>query len=60
MLGRIHDDLNWERRGYQRWLAYAQSRLANLLFAYELQRRLSAATRRAISVAAHPGVAALR
>jgi hypothetical protein len=35
---RIHDDLNWERRHYQRWLAYAQSKLANLLFAYELQR----------------------
>jgi NAD(P)-dependent dehydrogenase (short-subunit alcohol dehydrogenase family) len=57
-LGRIHDDLNWERRRYQRWLAYAQSKLANLLFAYELQRRLSAAGRRTMSVAAHPGVAA--
>ena len=57
-LGRIRDDLNWERRRYQRWLAYAQSKLANLLFAYELQRRLSAAGRRTISVAAHPGVAA--
>jgi NAD(P)-dependent dehydrogenase (short-subunit alcohol dehydrogenase family) len=57
-LGRIHDDLNWERRRYQRWLAYAQSKLANLLFAYELQQRLSAAGRRTISVAAHPGVAA--
>jgi NAD(P)-dependent dehydrogenase (short-subunit alcohol dehydrogenase family) len=58
MLGRIRGDLNWERRRYQRWLAYAQSKLANLLFAYELQRRLSAAGRRTISVAAHPGVAA--
>lgn len=58
MLGRIRGDLNWERRRYQRWLAYAQSKLANLLFAYELQRRLSAADRRTISVAAHPGVAA--
>jgi len=58
MLGRIRDDdLNWERRRYQRWLAYAQSKLANLLFAYEFQRRLSAAGRRTISVAAHPGVA---
>jgi NAD(P)-dependent dehydrogenase (short-subunit alcohol dehydrogenase family) len=56
-LGRIRDDLSLERRGYQRWLAYAQSKLANLLFAYELQRRLSAAGRRTISVAAHPGVA---
>jgi NAD(P)-dependent dehydrogenase (short-subunit alcohol dehydrogenase family) len=58
VLGRIGGDLNWERRRYQRWLAYAQSKLANLLFAYELQRRLSAAGRRTISVAAHPGVAA--
>ncbi|MCW6011024.1 SDR family NAD(P)-dependent oxidoreductase [Micromonospora sp. CPCC 205371] len=58
MLGRIREDLNWERRRYQRWLAYAQSKLANLLFAYELQRRLSAAGRRTISVAAHPGLAA--
>ncbi|HCT78368.1 MAG TPA: short-chain dehydrogenase [Micromonosporaceae bacterium] len=58
VLGTISDDLNWERRRYQRWLAYAQSKLANLLFAYELQRRLAAAGRRTISVAAHPGVAA--
>jgi NAD(P)-dependent dehydrogenase (short-subunit alcohol dehydrogenase family) len=56
-LGRIRDDLNWEHRRYQRWFAYAQSKLANLLFADELQRRLSAAGRRTISVAAHPGVA---
>jgi NAD(P)-dependent dehydrogenase (short-subunit alcohol dehydrogenase family) len=56
-LGRIRDDLNWEHRRYQRWLAYARSKLANLLFADELQRRLSAAGRRTISVAAHPGVA---
>jgi NAD(P)-dependent dehydrogenase (short-subunit alcohol dehydrogenase family) len=56
-LGRISDDLNWERRRYQRWLAYAQSKLANLLFAEELQRRLAAAGRRTVSVAAHPGVA---
>ena len=58
LLGRIRDDLNWEHRRYQRWLAYAQSKLANLLFAYEFQRRLTAAGRRTISVAAHPGVAA--
>lgn len=57
-LGRIREDLNWERRRYQRWLAYAQSKLANLLFAYELQRQLSSAGRRTISMAAHPGVAA--
>ena len=57
VLGRLGDDVNWERRRYLRWLAYAQSKLANLLFAYELQRRLSAGGRRTISVAAHPGVA---
>jgi NAD(P)-dependent dehydrogenase (short-subunit alcohol dehydrogenase family) len=58
VLGRISPDLNWERRRYQRWLAYAQSKLANAVFAYELQRRLAAAGRNLISVAAHPGVAA--
>lgn len=56
VLGRISPDLSWERRRYQRWLAYAQSKLANLLFAYELDRRLVAAGRPALSVAAHPGV----
>jgi len=56
-LGRVRADLNWQDRRYQRWLAYAQSKLANLLFAYELQRRLAAAGRRTVSVAAHPGVA---
>lgn len=58
VLGRLGDDLDWQRRRYQRWLAYAQSKLANLLFAYELQRRLSTAGRQTVSVAAHPGVAA--
>ncbi|MGQ4600248.1 oxidoreductase [Nocardia sp. R6R-6] len=51
------DDLNWERRKYQRWPAYAQAKLANLMFARELQRRLTAAGSRKISVAAHPGYA---
>lgn len=52
-IGRIDfDDLQSARR-YRRLRAYAQSKLANLLFAFELQRRLS--TTRAISVAAHPG-----
>ncbi|MEU4425514.1 oxidoreductase [Actinoplanes sp. NPDC024001] len=49
---------DWEARRYQRWLAYGRSKLANLLFAYELQRRLSAAGRPTVSVAAHPGVTA--
>jgi NAD(P)-dependent dehydrogenase (short-subunit alcohol dehydrogenase family) len=57
VLGRIGADLDWAGRRYQRWLAYAQSKLANALFAYELHRRLTAAGRRTISVAAHPGVA---
>ncbi|MET8652924.1 oxidoreductase [Nocardia aurea] len=52
------DDLNWERRKYQRWNAYGQAKLANLLFAYELQRRLTAAGSSKLSVAAHPGYAA--
>jgi NAD(P)-dependent dehydrogenase (short-subunit alcohol dehydrogenase family) len=56
-IGRIRlDDLDGER-GYEKWQAYGQSKLANLLFAYELQRRLSARGARAISVACHPGYA---
>ncbi|MEP7179380.1 MAG: short-chain dehydrogenase, partial [Pseudonocardiales bacterium] len=50
-------DLNLERRHYRRWAAYGQSKLANLMFAYELQRRLAAAASRVKSVAAHPGYA---
>ena len=57
-MGRIRfDDPQWEQ-GYRKWPAYGQSKLANLLFAYELQRRLAAAGATAISVAAHPGYAA--
>src|SRR3954452_4328570 len=52
------DDLNWERGGYQRWRAYGQSKLANLLFTAELQRRLEAAGSSVRAVAAHPGYAA--
>ncbi|MFI0352623.1 oxidoreductase [Actinomadura sp. 9N407] len=52
--GRVDfDDLNAER-GYDKWRAYHQSKLANLLFAYELRRRVPALR----SVAAHPGFAA--
>ena len=58
-MGRIHlDDLSWERRHYQRWLAYGQSKLANLLFTSELQRRATAADTALLAVAAHPGTAA--
>jgi NAD(P)-dependent dehydrogenase (short-subunit alcohol dehydrogenase family) len=48
------DDLDSARR-YRKWEAYAQSKLANLLFAYELQRKLARSGARAISVACHPG-----
>ncbi|HEX3804940.1 MAG TPA: oxidoreductase [Solirubrobacteraceae bacterium] len=58
-LGKIDfDDLNWERRRYRKWAAYGQSKLANLLFTSELQRRLTAAGSPVLSVAAHPGYAA--
>ena len=57
-IGKIRfDDPNAEH-GYQRWLAYGQSKLANLLFTYELQRRLAARSLSTISAAAHPGYAA--
>lgn len=54
----IHfDDLQWER-SYNRFAAYGQSKLANLMFTYELQRRLAAAGAPTIAAAAHPGGAA--
>jgi NAD(P)-dependent dehydrogenase (short-subunit alcohol dehydrogenase family) len=57
-IGRMRfDDLHWER-GYRKWPAYGQSKLANLLFTYELQRRLAAHGARAVAVACHPGYAA--
>ncbi|HET9778332.1 MAG TPA: oxidoreductase, partial [Propionibacteriaceae bacterium] len=52
------DDLNWERRKYRPWSAYQQSKLANLLFTLELQRRLTAAGSAVRAIAAHPGYAA--
>jgi NAD(P)-dependent dehydrogenase (short-subunit alcohol dehydrogenase family) len=52
------DDLNWERRSYHRWRAYGQSKLANLLFTGELERRLIEAGSGLKAVAAHPGYAA--
>lgn len=55
--GRIaFDDLQGERR-YDRWRAYAQSKLANTLFALELQERLRAIGSTTLSLAAHPGIA---
>jgi NAD(P)-dependent dehydrogenase (short-subunit alcohol dehydrogenase family) len=49
------DDLQAERH-YDREKAYAQSKLANLLFTYELDRRLRAAGTGVIALACHPGV----
>jgi len=55
--GRIDfDDLQSERR-YSRWRSYGQSKLANLLFTFELDRRLRAAGSRVRATAAHPGYA---
>jgi NAD(P)-dependent dehydrogenase (short-subunit alcohol dehydrogenase family) len=58
-MGRIDfEDLNWERKPYSPWRAYGQSKLANLLFTAELQRRLSAGGSSVVATAAHPGYAA--
>jgi NAD(P)-dependent dehydrogenase (short-subunit alcohol dehydrogenase family) len=51
-------DLNWKSRPYSAWLAYGQSKLANLLFTSELQRRLDAAGSAVKAHAAHPGYSA--
>jgi NAD(P)-dependent dehydrogenase (short-subunit alcohol dehydrogenase family) len=56
-MGRLNfDDLMHARR-YSRYAAYGQSKLANLMFTYELQRRLAAAGAPTIATAAHPGTA---
>jgi NAD(P)-dependent dehydrogenase (short-subunit alcohol dehydrogenase family) len=52
----LFDDINADKQ-YKTMARYAMSKLANLYFAYELQRRLSAAGDDVISVAAHPGMA---
>jgi NAD(P)-dependent dehydrogenase (short-subunit alcohol dehydrogenase family) len=55
-VGRLDpDDLQWERRRYEAWSAYGSSKLANLLFTSELQRRADAAGSPLLAVAAHPG-----
>jgi NAD(P)-dependent dehydrogenase (short-subunit alcohol dehydrogenase family) len=57
-IGKIDlEDLNWERRRYDRWRAYGQTKLANLLFTQELQRRLTEAGSGVRALAAHPGYA---
>jgi len=50
------DDPNFERRRYDAWVAYGQSKTANLLFAFELDRRARAAGLDLTSVAVHPGL----
>ena len=51
------DDLNWQRRRYTRMGAYGQSKLANLLFTLELERRLIVDGSSVRALAAHPGFA---
>ena len=56
--GRIDvDDLNWRSRAYDASQAYSDSKLANLLFTLELQRRLLVAGSRIRAIAVHPGMA---
>ena len=58
-MGSIHpDDLHYARRSYSAWPAYGASKLANLLFTTELQRRATAAGSSLLVAAAHPGYAA--
>ena len=51
----VLDDLHFRERGYQPWPAYGQSKLANLLFTFELQRRCDAEGLDVTASAAHPG-----
>jgi len=56
-VGRMNfDDLQWER-SYRKWLAYGRSKLANLLFTFELDRRARAAGSTIVAAVAHPGYA---
>ena len=52
------DDLLYEKGGYGEWAAYGRSKLLNMLFTYELQRRFERAGVDAHSLAAHPGFSA--
>jgi NAD(P)-dependent dehydrogenase (short-subunit alcohol dehydrogenase family) len=51
------DNLQWEH-GYRKWMAYGRSKLANLLFAFELQRRADRAGAKLLSLGCNPGYAA--
>ncbi len=56
-VGRMNfDDLNWER-SYRKWLAYGRSKLANILFTFELDRRARAGGSSIVAAVAHPGYA---
>jgi NAD(P)-dependent dehydrogenase (short-subunit alcohol dehydrogenase family) len=55
MIGRVNLDDLGAKRNYNRWRAYGQSKIANLLFSFELQRRFEAFEVDALSAAAHPG-----
>jgi len=57
-MGKIDFENLQRERHYNRWTAYGQSKLANLLFMYELERRLRAGGSTVSSLAAHPGYAA--
>jgi NAD(P)-dependent dehydrogenase (short-subunit alcohol dehydrogenase family) len=49
------DDLAWEKRSYSKWKAYGASKIANLYFTFELDRRFKANNSGVLAVAAHPG-----
>jgi len=55
MTGRINFNNLQGEQNYHRWHAYEQSKLANILFALELQRKLAAAQAQTLSLASHPG-----
>ncbi|MBN1155715.1 SDR family oxidoreductase [candidate division KSB1 bacterium] len=52
------DDLNWEKRTYRRWRAYGDSKIANIYFTNELDRKLTKNGNNPLAVAAHPGYSA--
>ncbi len=52
------NDLQWEERGYSSWRAYGDSKLANLYFTYQLNKKLKENGLGVISTAAHPGYTA--
>jgi NAD(P)-dependent dehydrogenase (short-subunit alcohol dehydrogenase family) len=51
----IFDDLNWEKRKYNGWKGYGDSKLANIYFTYELARKLANKGNNPVVAAAHPG-----